>query len=399
MRESEAAALYFNRDYSPFAIRRDTLVERELTSQGFIVKATRDLVMFEKDEILTGNGSPYTVFTPYKRRWLEKAAQEAPARFESNFSKLRLQSPEALNLKSLPLPNFETEKYWFLPAGENEARRRLKIWAGEKAGNPENTGRLENYAETRDFPELDSTSRLSPFLKFGALSVRQCYRAALNARKQADRVAQKDGCDTWISELVWRDFYYQILWHFPHVVKGAFHKKYDTLPWENDPGKLRAWQEGRTGYPLVDAGMRQLNTEYWMHNRLRMVTASFLTKHLLQNWQSGERYFWQQLVDADLAANNGGWQWSASTGTDAQPYFRIFNPVSQSQKFDPEGNFIRRYVPELSKVPTRYIHEPWKMPRTMQEHLGCIIGRDYPAPVVEHKFARERALEVYKQIK
>ena len=398
LRESETSALYFNRDYSPFARHRDQKIEQEFTTKGFTVKTFKDLVLFEKDELLTGTGGIYTVFTPYKKRWLERVGQERPARFETDYAKLRLQSETARNLKSLLLPELSIEgDPWYLPAGEEEAHQRLKAWAGAKV--TESLSRIEGYNEKRDFPAIDGTSRLSPFLRFGAVSVRQCYRAAINARERAGRVAEKDGIDTWVSELVWRDFYYQILWNFPHVVKGAYQKKYDALDWENNPAGLAAWKEGRTGYPLVDAGMRQLNQENWMHNRLRMVTASFLVKDLLINWQIGEKYFWEKLVDGDIAANNGGWQWSASTGTDAQPYFRIFSPVSQSQRFDPEGEFIKKYLPELAKVPTKYIHEPWTMPLALQIHLGCVIGKDYPTPIVDHKFARERTLTAFKSIK
>ncbi len=398
LRESEANALYFNRDYSPFARQRDEKLEQELTARGFTVKTFKDLVLFEKDELLTGTGGIYTVFTPYKKRWLEKVAQQPPIRFETDYSKLRLQSEIVSNLSSLPLTHYNIEgDPWYLPAGEEEAHRRLKLWAGAKV--TQLISRIEGYREKRDFPAIEGTSRLSPFLRFGAVSVRQCYRAAINARERAGKVAEKDGIDTWVSELIWRDFYYQIMWNFPYVVKGAYQKKYDALEWDNNQSGLVAWKEGRTGYPIVDAGMRQLNQENWMHNRLRMITASFLVKDLLINWQEGEKYFWEKLVDGDIAANNGGWQWSASTGTDAQPYFRIFSPVSQSQRFDSDGEFIKKYLPELAKVPPKYIHEPWTMPLALQEHLGCVIGKDYPAPIIDHKIARERTLTAFKAIK
>ncbi len=402
LREGKASTLYFNRDYSPFALRRDAEIEKGLTEQGFTVKTAKDLVIFEEQEILTGSNEPYNVFTPYKKRWLERISIAIPTRFESDYKSLRLQSDEAKALHSLPLPEIEAKAdlgdTWYLPGGESEAHRRLKIWAGAKVARPEGSGRIEEYRDNRNTPSLEGTSRLSPFLRFGAVSVRQCYRAAMNAREVVERVAQRDGIDTWIGELIWRDFYYQIMFNFPRVMTGPFQKKYKSLKWNYNPEYLAAWQQGRTGYPIIDAGMRQLNHESWMHNRLRMITASFLTKHLLLNWQEGEGYFWEKLVDGDPAANNGGWQWSASTGTDAQPYFRVFSPAAQSQKFDPEGIYIKRFVPELAKVPAKYIHEPWTMPLSLQEHLGVVIGKNYPAPVVDHKTAREKAIATFKDL-
>jgi deoxyribodipyrimidine photo-lyase len=207
------------------------------------------------------------------------------------------------------------------------------------------------------------------------------------------------GVQSWINELAWRDFYMQILAHFPHVLRGAFRQQYDALEWENDPDLFAAWCAGRTGYPIVDAAMRQINQEAWMHNRARMIVASFLTKDLLIDWRWGERYFMQHLVDGDLAANNGGWQWAAGTGTDAQPYFRIFNPTSQGQKFDPQGAYVRHYLPELANVPEKFIHEPWKMSEQAQRQAGVQIGRNYPAPIVDHGVQRKRALALYREAK
>jgi deoxyribodipyrimidine photo-lyase len=398
--EANAEALYFNHDYTPYARKRDGRLEQNLIQRGYVVKTTKDIVVFEKDEILTANATAYTVFTPYKRRWLEKIMADTLARHDPQYESLRLKSDEAKNLESLALPEIPAKlsQMWYLPAGETAARERLKYWAGliKDGVNPREL-RIEQYAEQRNTPAADGTSRLSAFLRFGAVSPRQCYRAAMNAREQVSTRTARDGCDTWVSELIWRDFYWQILWHFPHVAKGAFKKTYDNLEWAQNAEHLQAWQNGYTGYPIVDAAMRQLNQTHWMHNRLRMITASFLVKDLLINWQDGERYFWQKLVDGDLPANNGGWQWSASTGTDAQPYFRIFSPVSQSEKFDAQGNFIRQFVPELADVPDKYIHEPSKMPQSMQRHLGVIIGKDYPNPIVDHAQARLKALALFKR--
>ena len=250
------------------------------------------------------------------------------------------------------------------------------------------SGRMARYGALRDFPAIKGVSYLSVHLRFGTISIRELVRSAI-----------AEESTTWLNELIWRDFYFMILDHFPRVVSHAFKPEYDAIRWAERPDWLAAWQEGRTGYPLVDAAMRQLNHSGWMHNRLRMVVASFLTKDLGLDWRLGERYFAWKLNDFDLSANNGGWQWASSSGCDAQPYFRIFNPVTQSEKFDPEGKFIRRYVPELAAVPNKYIHAPWLMGRIEQEALGVIIGRHYPGPIVDHAEARAETLARYAVVK
>jgi deoxyribodipyrimidine photo-lyase len=247
--------------------------------------------------------------------------------------------------------------------------------------------RLDRYRAARDFPAVKGVSYLSVHNRFGTVSIRELARLA--------RGHGGEGSATWLSELAWRDFYFQVLWHHPRVATRAFRAEYDGIDWPNDPVLLAAWKEARTGYPLVDAAMRQLSGTGFMHNRLRMVVASFLTKDLLCDWRLGERHFADLLLDYDLAANNGGWQWAASTGCDAQPYFRIFNPVAQSEKFDAEGRFIRRYVPELERVPGKYVHAPWTMEAALQRECGCVIGRDYPAPVVDHAVQRPKALALW----
>jgi deoxyribodipyrimidine photo-lyase len=240
---------------------------------------------------------------------------------------------------------------------------------------------------------VDGTSALSPYLRFGMISARQAVDAARAAVNQAQNSQERNSAQTWLTELIWREFYVHILYHFPHVRKTAFRPELANIRWKNDPDDFSAWQTGRTGYPVVDAGMRQLLELGWMHNRARMITASFLVKDLLIDWRWGERHFMQQLLDGDPAANNGGWQWTAGTGTDAAPYFRVFNPTLQGMKFDPRGDYVRRYVPELAHVPDPYIHEPWKMPADVQRQAGCLIGVDYPQPIVDHSAARKRALE------
>jgi deoxyribodipyrimidine photo-lyase len=273
-------------------------------------------------------------------------------------------------------------------AGETEAQNRLEAFT-------ETT--LACYGEERNRMDLAGTSGLSPYLRFGMLSARQAVHAAHTAISIAPDGKAMRSIETWLNELIWREFYITILYHFPYVRRTAFRQALREIPWVNNPQDFAAWAEGRTGYPVVDAAQRQLVQTGWMHNRARMISASFLTKDLLVDWRFGERYFMQHLIDGDPAANNGGWQWTAGTGTDAAPYFRIFNPVLQSIKFDPQGDYIRRYIPELVDVPNEFIHSPWKMPLELQKNYGCLIGRHYPAPIVDHAQARERVLFVYKR--
>jgi deoxyribodipyrimidine photo-lyase len=250
---------------------------------------------------------------------------------------------------------------------------------------------ISEYKKARDFPSLDKTSKLSMHFRFGTLSIREAVRLASKIRSEGSR--------TWLSELIWRDFYQMILDQFPHVEQGCFKKECDQLTWTGDEEHFSAWVNGRTGFPIIDAAMRHFQNTGWMHNRLRMVVASFLTKDLLINWKKGERYFAQKLLDYDFAANNGGWQWSASTGCDAQPYFRVFNPVSQSKKFDPDGEFIRAHIPELKKFSSKYIHCPFETPLSLQMEWGCIIGKNYPEPIVDHATSREAAIKMFKALK
>ena len=247
---------------------------------------------------------------------------------------------------------------------------------------------MERYRAQRDFPAVKGPSYLSAHLRFGTLSIREAVRAALETGGE--------GAETWLSELIWREFYQMLLWHYPDTVDHAFQRKYEAIAWPDPPGHFQAWAEARTGYPIVDAAMRQLEQSGYMHNRLRMIAASFLVKDLHVDWRLGERHFARKLIDYDQAANVGGWQWSAGIGTDAQPWFRIFNPVTQSEKFDPEGRFIRRYLPELAAVPDRFIHAPWKMTPEQQAGCGVIVGRDYPLPRVDHGAARARTLALYR---
>jgi deoxyribodipyrimidine photo-lyase len=384
--ESGAAGVYWNRDYTPYAVRRDSAIKAALAAAGYAAKSFKDVVIFEMGEVSAQGGGAYSVYTPYARRWrqlLEErgaGAQAAPALVAMDEQPAGQAIPTLAELGMAcghPLP----------AAGEAAARASLAAFVEARRGPG-----IAGYAEGRNLPGLEGSSRLSPHLRLGSISPRQCLAAAQAAAPGA-------GPEAWVGELIWRDFYVQVLYHHPHVLRGAFRPEYNRLAWENDAGLYAAWQAGRTGYPIVDAAMRQLRQEGWMHNRARMIVASFLTKDLLIDWRWGERHFMRLLLDGDPAANNGGWQWAAGTGTDAQPYFRIFNPTSQGERFDPEGAYVRRYVPELANVPNRYIHAPHLMAPADQLRADIRVGRDYPAPIVDHKERRERALALYKAVR
>ncbi len=357
-------AVYSNRDYEPAAIARDADVQAALGDIEF--HQFKDQVIFERAEILTGSGTPYGVFTPYRNAWLKRLDAAALNACAGDFS--RLAKCGAIPLPSLESLGFERCGSALLPAGESAAARLFDAFKPN----------LDRYDRDRDYPAQGGTSHLSVHLRFGTISIRSL---ASYAHRQGGA-----GAASWLSELIWRDFYQMLLWHHPRLAEGrAYKAQFEAIAFENDAAKFSAWCEGRTGYPLVDAAMRELNQTGYMHNRLRMVAASFLVKDLHVDWRWGERYFAERLLDFDLAANNGGWQWAASTGCDAQPWFRIFNPVTQSEKFDPDGRFIRRYLPELAACPDRLIHMPG----------DAVRGPDYPPPIVDHARARIRTLELF----
>lgn len=400
LKQSGAEKLYYNRDYTTYARKRDQQIEDGL--KGFAeleVISCKDLVIFEKDEILTGSGTPFKVYTPYKNRWLHQVTNEISGPSEMRKASLEIKEPALKNLTSLTVPSLPKgyEKLFFMPAGEDAAARHLEEWTGYKASKAKGEGAVGEYTDTRNLPGTVGTSRLSVFLRSGTISPRQCYREALEAQDRFHSPTKEKSCETWISELIWRDFFYQVIWNFPEVAGESFQPKFRRLRWERNEAHFKAWCEGRTGYPVVDAGMRQLNTINWMHNRARMIAASFLVKDLRIDWRLGERYFWEKLVDYDQPSNNGNWQWIASTGIDAQPYFRIFNPTDQGKKYDPDGRYVREWVPELAKVPNKYIHAPEEMPEKLQKELGIIIGKDYPAPLVKHSEAQTRTLDEYRR--
>jgi deoxyribodipyrimidine photo-lyase len=388
-KEAQADAVYFHRDYPPFARRRDEQVTHALATLGVRVETFDDNYLAAPTQVLKDDGTPYVVYTRFRLRFEERII--IPDLYDTHRN---LNTPPSI-VSLIPSTIASRIKIQDLrgdvlscQGGESCARELLADFVKRDDG-------LACYRDTRDFMAQDATSHLSPHLHFGTISVRELVRAA---SAQNDRANIKQA-KTWVDELAWREFYSSVLWHFPHAARSSFKREYDNLVWDNHSEKFEAWCQGRTGYPIVDAGMRQLNATGWMHNRARMIVASFLTKDLLIDWRWGEKFFLQHLVDGDVASNNGGWQWAAGTGTDAQPFFRIFNPLLQSQKFDARGDYIRRWVPELARVPAQYIHEPGKMPVDVARRAGIEIGKEYPLPIVDHAIQRELALAMYRQIK
>jgi deoxyribodipyrimidine photo-lyase len=382
--EWEVGAVYWNRDYEPRAVRRDRTIETALRRRGVAVRTFKDHVVFEAEETRSSGGGPFQRFGAYRTRWRAQWREAQPplialpasrpsSRRDHQGAVADLPSAGDLGYETLPLS---------IRGGETEARKRLRRFLG---------GPVRAYGAGRNHPALDATSRLSPHFRFGTLSTRTAVHAALAALAKRGP-AWQGGVQAWVDELIWRDFFQQVVACFPQVAAGPFRRTTTTPLLRRDPRLFEAWCQGHTGFPLVDAGMRQLNQTGWMHNRVRMVTASFLVKDLRLDWRLGERYFMERLLDADLAANNGNWQWCASTGTDAMPGYRIFNPARQAQAFDPDGAYIRRYVPELADVPPPFIHAPHRMPAEAQARWGCRLGLDYPAPIVDHQQARLRYL-------
>jgi deoxyribodipyrimidine photo-lyase len=383
-----AQAVFANKRYEPYAQRRDERLTSRLNAAGFGFELFKDAVIWEETEILTQAGKPYTVFTPYAKVWKAKTVPTAKPKFKP--SNLQLSTPTIPSdvLPASPdavgIPLTQT----IPPAGERAALERLRQFMA---------GPVYGYGANRNFPAIDGTSELSPHLRAGTIGVRTILAALKQAQtgqvEGGKRKAETgNGGDVFLNELIWREFYLQVLHNFPHVTRGAFRPEYDQLAWSENQEHFAAWCEGRTGYPIVDAAMRCLNATGMMHNRLRMVVAMFLTKDLLIHWQWGERYFMKQLVDGDMAANNGGWQWSAGTGTDAAPYFRIFNPVSQGEKFDAKGEFVRRWIPELKEFPDDLIQQPWENP--------LLLARvKYQPRIVLHEEQRAKCLAMFKAVK
>ncbi|MGE3855481.1 MAG: deoxyribodipyrimidine photo-lyase [Dehalococcoidia bacterium] len=374
--ETGATTVIAEADHSPFARRRDAEVARHAPLTLVGSPAIRAPSTVRKPD-----GSSYVVFGAFRRAWLalEPLAEALPV------PRVLPSVPAAL--ASAPLP--EAAPPAAFPAGEAEARARLdRFTRAEDAA-------IFRYADERDRPDLDGTSALSPYLRFGMLSPREAATRALEAEGRAADEAGRAGAGRWLDELIWRDFYLGVLDAFPRVTREAFDARLRGIAWRNDPDDLAAWRAGRTGFPIVDAAMRQLAATGWMHNRCRMIVASFLVKHLLCDWRLGEQWFMEQLVDGDVASNNGGWQWTAGVGTDAAPYFRVFNPLRQGERFDPHGDYVRRWVPELEGSEARHAHEPWRMSAAQQEAAGVRIGVGYPARIVDLDEGRARALAAY----
>jgi deoxyribodipyrimidine photo-lyase len=339
-KELAPKSVYTNHDYEPYALERDNKVKKVIEQAGGEFKTYKDQVIFEKDEVLKDDGKPYTIFTPYSKKWKSKLNAFYLKSYPTSKYSKNLKS-----IKSLSIPTLN--EIGFLKIGDFYPERTIR------------TSIIEKYHEQRNFPAIEGTTRLSVHLRFGTVSIRKLAQIALKKN------------ETWLNELIWREFYQMILWHFPQVVDHAFKPAYDRIQWKNNEGDFKKWCEGKTGYPIVDAGMRELNTTGFMHNRVRMIVASFLTKHLLIDWRWGEAYFAKKLLDFELASNNGGWQWAAGSGCDAAPYFRVFNPELQTQKFDPDHEYIKKWVPEFGTM-------------------------EYPKPIIDHAFARERVLQAYK---
>ncbi|TMW70628.1 cryptochrome/photolyase family protein [Alteribacter natronophilus] len=377
-------AVFFNRDDAGVNGNRDEQARAWFDDHNIDYFDYEDAHLHGPGEITKQDGTHYKVFTPYAKAW---GKEHKPECYDIDIRALADYHAdlEPIHEKG---ETFFTEEVLSRCSGEWKAigpelaKDRLETFMDE---------RLTSYKDERDLPDRAATSRLSPYLKTGVLSPRQVYHSAAARREDAG-----SGAETYITELAWRDFYYMIHYFYPDAKDQEVSAQYRNLDWNDSEKYFNVWKEGRTGFPIVDAGMRQLNETGWMHNRLRMITASFLTKDFHIDWRKGEQYFQQKLIDYDASSNIGGWQWAASVGTDAVPYFRVFNPTTQGKRFDPEGTFIRKYVPELERVPDKYIHEPSKMPEEVQMESTCVIGEDYPMPAVDHKTQRKKAIEMFK---
>jgi deoxyribodipyrimidine photo-lyase len=396
-RELGVDAVFTNRDYEPQASQRDEIVAKALAKDGRALFSFKDQVIFERDEVLSQSDKPFSVFTPYKNVWLKKLHASPDMVYlqpydiephKKNFAKLPKNATQMPTLKELGF--------------EKTNLAELHIATGMQGGQDlldDFAERMQDYDYARDYPAIKGPSYLSIHLRFGTVSIRSLARRAMDAMRAG---IGGNGAATWLSELIWRDFYFMILHHHPRVVGRAFKPDYDAIKWETGAHAERlfhAWCNGQTGYPLVDAAMAQINQTGYMHNRLRMVTASFLIKDLGIDWRWGEAYFAEKLNDYDLSANNGGWQWASSSGCDAQPYFRIFNPITQSEKFDAEGKFIRRYLPQLAQLQDKHIHAPWRLSTIELNAAGVKLGENYPEPLVQHDEARARTLQRYAIVK
>jgi len=389
--ETKARGIYWNRRYEPRAIERDTAVEAWANREELEARTFLGHLLFEPWEIENQQGKPFQVFTPFWKHCLRTPPPDKPLPAPRKIPPPK-RWPRSLRLAAL---NLEPRVDW---AGEIRQAWTPGARGAERQLERFLDGSIEDYPEARDRPDLPGTSRLSPHLHFGEISPRQLWHA-VTARSKGKRSKRSEGAQAYLRQLGWREFAHHLLYHFPHTSERPLRPEFEKFPWRKDPRALRAWQKGQTGFPIVDAGMRQLWATGWMHNRVRMVVASFLVKDLLLSWVEGARWFWDTLVDADPANNTLGWQWVAGCGADAAPFFRIFNPVSQGEKFDPEGDYVRRWVPELARLPREYVHAPWTSPAEVLKQAGITIGKTYPEPLVNHAKARVEALKAYERIK
>lgn len=383
-RETGAERIYLSRRYTPGAQRLVERVGRALGAGGPVLRELPGRLLFEPESLKTGTGGPYRVFTPFWKACLRLPPPAAPAPAPRRLPPVPpdLASVSLESLELLPRVRWDQGLRETWRPGETEALRRLRRFADQA---------LADYAETRDVPGAPGSSRLSPRLSFGELGPRQLWWTA------ASRGGR--GAETFLKELGWRELAYHLLWHFPETADAPMDPRFEHFPWRDDPARLRAWQHGETGIPIVDAGMRELWRTGWMHNRVRMIAASLLTKNLRLPWLEGARWLWDTLVDADLANNTLGWQWVAGCGAVAAPYFRIFNPVTQGERFDPEGSYVRRWIPELARLPRRWVHRPWQAPESVLREAGIRLGSDYPRPIVDLQRSRRDALAAWERLK
>lgn len=390
IQSSGAKSLYWSRCYEPYAINRDKSIKSFFVEAHFDVKSFNSNLLFEPWEIQTADGSPYRVFTPYWKSCLKLWNDRRPllSQYPMTFYEGNLSSDILESWALCPQKKWaDGFKDMWCP-GETGAQDRLNDFI---------SNRLKSYVHDRDKPGLDGTSRLSPHLHWGEISPIAVITAIESA--MASDSTLKEGGEKFLSELGWREFSHHLLYYFPTLPEQNFQSKFDHFEWQSDEKDfLEKWQRGKTGYPIVDAGMRELWKTGWMHNRVRMIVASFLTKHLRIHWRRGEEWFWDTLVDADLAHNAASWQWVAGSGADAAPYFRIFNPILQGERFDPDGDYVRQWVPELAELPSAYIHKPWCAPATILNNCHIVLGQNYPMPIVDHQVARKYSLDKFKKL-
>ncbi len=380
-----ATKIYWNRNYEPAAIACDKLIKASLAAAGVAAQSFNASLLFEPHTIQNKSGRPFQVFTPFWKHCLALPV-EAPVKLPRGELAAPVRWPASIDLAALgllPTIKWDAGLAATWQPGEAAAIQRLKKFT---------SGAIDQYAEERNRPDLEGTSALSSYLHFGEVSPRQIWAAVRALSKESGVFPASRGGQVFLSEVGWREFAHHLLYHFPHTPEEPLRSDFTTFPWRSDAQQLRAWQRGQTGYPIVDAGLRQLWATGWMHNRVRMIVASFLVKHLRISWRDGAAWFWDTLLDADLASNTLGWQWTAGCGADASPYFRIFNPILQGVKFDPEGSYVRRWVPEISRVPTEFIHQPWAAPNAILATAGVKLGVNYPQPIVDHGEARVAAL-------